>query len=114
MTTKTKTTTKPRTRTVALPAGFELRSENGSWLLYGYEEPLPLDRTRPITIYIAEESGLPSLLVPVTSDTRVAGLPFTAFAPIRRVFPAWTAEAGMETWERIFELESFVGALRIS
>lgn len=111
--TTTKTKTKPRTRTVALPAGFELRSENGSWLLYGYEEPLPLDRTRPITIYIAE-SGLPSLLVPVTIDTRVVGLPFAAFAPIRRVFPAWTAEADMETWEWIFEIEAFIGALRIS
>jgi hypothetical protein len=114
--TTTKTTTKasPRTRTVALPAGFELRSENGSWLLYGYASAPAIDRTRAITVAISEKSGLPFLLVPLTGNRADAPLPFTALATLRRVFPAWTVEADESTWVRIFELESFVGALRIS
>ena len=114
-TTTTKTTTKasPRTRAVALPAGFELRSENGSWLLYGYASAPAIDRTRAITVAIS--SGLPFLLVPIVADhDDDAFLPFTALAPLRRVFPAWTVEADESTWARIFELESFIGALRIS
>lgn len=113
-TTTTKTTTKasPRTRTVALPAGFELRSESGSWLLYGYPSAPAIDRTRAITVAIS--SGLPFLLVPIVADHDDAPLPFTALATLRRVFPAWTVEADESTWARIFELESFIGALRIS
>jgi hypothetical protein len=117
MTTTTKTTTKasPRTRTVALPAGFELRSENGSWLLYGYASaPIALDRTQAITVAISEKSGLPFLLVPLAGVNAVQILPFTALAPLRRVFPAWTVEADESTWVRIFEIEAFIGALRIS
>lgn len=115
-TTTTKTTTKPspRTRTVALPAGFELRSESGSWLLYGYPSAPAIDRTRAITVAISEKSGLPFLLVPLTGNRADAPLPFTALAPLRRVFPAWTVEADESTWARIFELEAFIGALRIS
>jgi len=109
----TKTTTKSRSRTVALPAGFELRSENGSWLLYGYRSAPAIDRTRAITV-ISEKSGLLLLLVPLVADGAEAVLPFTALAPLRRVFPAWTVEADEETWARIFDLEAFIGALRIS
>lgn len=110
--TMTKTKTSPRSRTVALPAGFELRSENGSWLLYGYGEPIAIDRTRAITVEILEESGLPIILVPLVAVDYP--LPFTALAPLRRVFPAWSVEADEETWARIFEMEAFVAALRIS
>jgi len=105
-------TTKSRSRTVTLPAGFELRHEDGSWLLYGYGEPIAIDRTRAITVEISEESGLPIILVPLVAVDYP--LPFTALAPLRRVFPAWTVEADEETWARIFDLEAFIGALRIS
>lgn len=110
-TTKTKTT---KTRTVALPAGFELRSESGSWLLYGYPSAPAIDRTRAITVAIS--SGLPFLLVPIVEGVEGddAFLPFTALATLRRVFPAWAVEADESTWERIFEMEAFVAALRIS
>lgn len=110
-TTKTKTKT-TRTRTVALPLGFALRAEGGEWLLCGYGEPIAIDRTRAITVEISEESGLPIILVPLVGLDYP--LPFTALAPLRRVFPAWTVEADEETWARIFDLEAFVTALRIS
>ena len=127
--TKTKTkkpatteTTEPRvwTRTVTLPFGFDrarptvslCSSADGAWFLVEPSGAVIGQIVRERDLEIAREDGSINVVIPLRDCG--FGLPLTALAPLRRVFPSWRVSGDMQTWERVFEMEAFIAALRIS